>query len=61
MVAAESAGKNGAELQAIEDAWNAQAGLKLFDEAVVDAAPGWLQFPQYTESAVLRARSMPVW
>ncbi|KAH8592778.1 isocitrate lyase-like protein [Bisporella sp. PMI_857] len=36
MVAAEQAGKNGAELQAIEDQWTAQAGLKLFDEAVVD-------------------------
>lgn len=37
MVAAERAGKNGAELQAIEDSWTAQAGLKLFPEAVVDA------------------------
>lgn len=36
MVAAEHAGKNGDALQAIEDQWNAQAGLKLFDEAVVD-------------------------
>ncbi|KAJ5136189.1 hypothetical protein N7448_004743 [Penicillium atrosanguineum] len=36
MVAAEQAGKNGAELQAIEDQWTAQAGLKLFNEAVVD-------------------------
>ncbi len=36
MIAAERAGKNGAELQAIEDAWTAQAGLKLFNEAVVD-------------------------
>lgn len=36
MVAAEASGKNGPELQAIEDAWNAQAGLKLFDEAVAD-------------------------
>ncbi|KAJ5190435.1 uncharacterized protein N7498_009420 [Penicillium cinerascens] len=36
MVAAEQAGKNGAELQAIEDQWTAQAGLKLFSEAVVD-------------------------
>ncbi|RHZ68763.1 isocitrate lyase 1 [Aspergillus turcosus] len=36
MVAAEHAGKSGEELQAIEDQWIAQAGLKLFDEAVVD-------------------------
>ncbi|PLN78183.1 isocitrate lyase [Aspergillus taichungensis] len=36
MVAAERAGKNGADLQAIEDQWTAQAGLKLFTEAVVD-------------------------
>lgn len=37
MVAAEQAGKNGAELQAIEDQWTTQAGLKLFNEAVIDA------------------------
>lgn len=36
MVAAEQAGKTGEDLQAIEDQWTAQAGLKLFDEAVVD-------------------------
>jgi isocitrate lyase len=36
MIAAEQAGKNGAELQAIEDAWTAKAGLKPFSEAVVD-------------------------
>lgn len=36
MHAAEQAGKNGPELQAIEDNWNAQAGLKLFHEAVAD-------------------------
>ncbi|CDM36993.1 hypothetical protein DTO013E5_7157 [Penicillium roqueforti] len=36
MVAAEQAGKNGAQLQAIEDEWTAQAGLKLFNEAVID-------------------------
>ncbi|GAB7358920.1 hypothetical protein MBLNU230_g4140t1 [Neophaeotheca triangularis] len=36
MVAAEQAGKTGDELQAIEDAWSAQANLKLFDEAVAD-------------------------
>lgn len=36
MVAAEQAGKYGEALQAIEDSWTSQAGLKLFDEAVVD-------------------------
>ncbi|OJJ49233.1 hypothetical protein ASPZODRAFT_1433369 [Penicilliopsis zonata CBS 506.65] len=36
MVAAEQAGKHGAELQAIEDEWTRRAGLKLFSEAVVD-------------------------
>ena len=36
MTAAEQAGKQGAELAAIEVAWNDQAGLKLFDEAVAD-------------------------
>lgn len=36
MITAERAGKNGAELQAIEDAWTAQANLKLFNDAVVD-------------------------
>ena len=36
MMAAEQAGKNGDQLQAIEDQWIAQAGLKLFNEAVVD-------------------------
>lgn len=36
MIAAERAGKSGPELQAIEDSWTAQAGLKLFNEAVVD-------------------------
>ncbi|TKX20662.1 isocitrate lyase [Elsinoe australis] len=36
MIAAEQAGKNGAELQAIEDSWNAQANLRLFHEAVID-------------------------
>ncbi|KAH9906609.1 isocitrate lyase family protein [Xylariomycetidae sp. FL2044] len=40
MVAAERAGKSGDELQAIEDAWIAQAGLKRFDDAVVDAIHG---------------------
>lgn len=36
MVAAEQAGKNGNDLQAIEDQWTTQAGLKLFDDAVID-------------------------
>ena len=36
MYAAEQAGKNGAELQAIEDTWTKEAGLKLFNEAVAD-------------------------
>lgn len=36
MIAAEAAGKTGGDLQAIEDAWTAQAGLKLFHEAVSD-------------------------
>jgi isocitrate lyase len=36
MIAAEQAGKNGEELQAIEDAWMAQANLKLFNDAVID-------------------------
>lgn len=36
MIAAEQAGKTGADLQAIEDSWTNQAGLKLFDDAVVD-------------------------
>ena len=35
MTAAEQAGKIGDALQAIEDEWNIQAGLKLFDDAVV--------------------------
>ena len=36
MIAAESAGKSGDALQAIEDEWNSRAGLKLFSEAVID-------------------------
>ena len=36
MIAAEQAGKNGDQLQAIEDQWIAQAGLKLFDDTVID-------------------------
>jgi isocitrate lyase len=36
MYAAEQAGKSGAELQAIEDAWTKEAHLKLFHEAVAD-------------------------
>jgi isocitrate lyase len=37
MVKAEQAGKMGDALQAIEDQWIQQAGLKRFDDAVVDA------------------------
>ncbi|GAB1315064.1 isocitrate lyase 1 [Madurella fahalii] len=37
MLAAERAGKTGDALQAIEDEWLAQAGLKRFDDAVLDA------------------------
>ena len=36
MVAAEQAGQSGDQLQAIEDQWLAQSGLKLFDEAVLE-------------------------
>ena len=36
MVAAELSGKAGNELQAIEDQWVIQAGLRLFNNAVVD-------------------------
>ena len=36
MIAAERSGKSGVELQAIEDTWILQAGLRLFDDAVVD-------------------------
>lgn len=36
MIAAEQQGKSGDSLQAIEDKWNAEAGLKLFHETVVD-------------------------
>lgn len=36
MMAAESSGKFGDELQAVEDAWTASADIKLFDEAVID-------------------------
>lgn len=35
MIAGERAGKTGAELQAIEDAWTTQAELKLFNDAVI--------------------------
>ena len=37
MLAAERAGKTGAALQAVEDEWLAQANLKRFDEAVLEA------------------------
>ncbi|KAL2178021.1 isocitrate lyase-like protein [Thermothelomyces heterothallicus CBS 202.75] len=40
MLAAEKAGKAGAELQAIEDKWLEQANLKRFDDAVLDAIAG---------------------
>ena len=36
MIAAEQIGQSGDQLQAIEDQWIEQAGLKLFNEAVVD-------------------------
>ena len=36
MIAAQQAGRTGDQLQAIEDQWVAQAGLKLFNEAVID-------------------------
>ncbi|KAF8471172.1 isocitrate lyase AcuD [Kalaharituber pfeilii] len=36
MAAAEAAGKYGDALQAVEDAWIAAAGIKLFDDAVID-------------------------
>ena len=37
MIAAERAGKVGDALQAVEDAWMAEAKLRRFDDAVVDA------------------------
>ncbi len=37
MIAAEKEGQTGDQLQAIEDQWIAEARLKLFDDAVVDA------------------------
>lgn len=36
MIEGELAGKTGSQLQAIEDEWTAQAGLKLFNEAVIE-------------------------
>jgi isocitrate lyase len=36
MLAGEQSGKAGDELQAIEDEWVTKAGLKLFDDAVID-------------------------
>lgn len=36
MIAAEQSGKSGEQLQAIEDQWIIQAGLKLYDDAVID-------------------------
>lgn len=40
MAAAERAGKTGDQLQAIEDSWIQEAGLKRFDEAVVETING---------------------
>jgi len=57
MVAAERSGKNGAELQAIEDAWNAQAGLKLFDEAVIDAINAGVHVDKASVIAKYKAQS----
>jgi isocitrate lyase len=37
MMAAESSGKSGDALQVVEDSWLSVAGIKSFDEAVVDA------------------------
>ncbi|KZF19008.1 isocitrate lyase [Xylona heveae TC161] len=37
MIAAEHAGKSGDTLQSIEDQWVSQAGLKLFEQAVIDS------------------------
>ncbi len=37
MAEAERAGKVGDELQAVENQWMSQAGLKRFDDAVIDA------------------------
>jgi len=37
MMAAEAGGKTGAALQAVEDAWLAEAGLSTFDDAVAAA------------------------
>lgn len=37
MIAAEQQGKTGADLEAIEDTWTKQAGLKSYEQAVVDA------------------------
>jgi isocitrate lyase len=57
MRAAEQAGKLGPELQTIEDAWLAQAGLKRFDDAVVAAikAAGAHPDPQATAAQYLAA------
>lgn len=63
MVAAEQAGKLGHELQAIEDQWNQHAGLKLFDEAVVDAINAGVHVDkeglirQYTKAAKGKSNS----
>jgi isocitrate lyase len=50
MIAAAAAGKTGAELQAIEDTWTAQAGLKLFDDAVVASISNKALAAKYLEA-----------
>ncbi|WYZ41552.1 hypothetical protein EsH8_V_000447 [Colletotrichum jinshuiense] len=51
MIAAELAGKNGEQLQAIEDNWLKQANLKRFDEAVIDAIKAG---PQPNKDALIK-------
>lgn len=43
---ATTAGKSGAKLQAIEDAWMSQANLRLFKDVVADALRCMLQIPE---------------
>lgn len=63
MMAAEQAGKFGDALQAIEDQWTAQAGLKLFDEAVIDTINAGVHVnkqelvAQYKEAAKAKGNS----
>lgn len=54
MVAAERAGKSGEQLQSIEDSWLKEAGLKRFDEAVVDT----INAGSYADKKDLVARYM---